>query len=69
MNISILADSVESLIGSIFIDSGYNVKSMDLLIYNNHTCITNHYRHSQYEFINGDKEKSLKKTRVKKEVN
>ena len=36
---------IGSVLSSKLIDNGYNVKSMDLLIYNNHSCVINHYEH------------------------
>jgi len=58
MNKTVLLIGGEGYIGSVLcsqlINNGYNVKSMDLLLYNNHSCITKHYGHKQYEFIFGD---------------
>ena len=45
---------IGSVLSSNLIDNGYNVKSMDLLIYHNHSCIINQYGKPHYEFIFGD---------------
>ena len=58
MKKSILIIGGEGYIGSVLcsqlISNGYNVKSMDLLLYNNHSCVAKHYGNEQYEFIYGD---------------
>jgi len=58
MNKSVLIIGGEGYIGSVLssylLDKGYQVKSMDYLIYDNHSCVLNNYTNDQYRFIYGD---------------
>ena len=58
MNNSVLIVGGEGYIGSVLssylISQGFQVKSLDSLIYNNHSCVLNNYGNDQYEFIFGD---------------
>ena len=58
MNKSVLIIGGEGYIGSVLssylISKGYQVKSLDYLIYNNHSCVLNNYANDQYEFVFGD---------------
>ena len=57
-NENILIIGSEGYIGTVlsshFLRNGYSVKSLDLLLYQNHHCVLNHLGNRQYEFICGD---------------
>ena len=45
---------IGSVLSSYLLDKGYQVKSLDYLIYNNHSCVLNNYANDHYKFIFGD---------------
>jgi len=45
---------IGTVLSSYLLNKGYRVKSLDYLIYNNHSCVLNNYANDQYEFIFGD---------------
>ena len=45
---------IGTVLSSYLLKKGYFVKSLDLLLYQNHTCILNNYGNEQYVFFYGD---------------